>query len=408
MKRTIMVFLLCLAGMTIFAQSGDMSYYTREFNRADATFVDRLAVLETIRNANLTGIGEFYHDALKLVLLKTPGIRNKEDRDATDDSAIIICRGLAAEKYNAAATDLWQAVQYFDIINVYNQGHAMQEALDALGQIGATEFLPHIIQRLTDLNTNDTSDVETKRRVQRGVVGAIRALEAFHDIAGFRPVFFASTGWYDPSIKAMASVALPNILDDPGEVVSEIIRDSSVVPDIKYMAWREMLRTRAPDSSKARVAAAALATGWYYSTPNVIFQRHLKEMRMSAIDTIRVLGASDDSVYADLERSYNNNFINTTPDYDEIRKTLDCLGALRTDEAVNLLLKFLRELHERRRSGPWSNKERQILGWVIPSIGETKTQSQDVRSLLTTIQRSSDYTGTEQTWARNALRQMDQ
>jgi hypothetical protein len=202
----------------------------------------------------------------------------------------------------------------------------------------------------------------------------------------------------------MASVALPNIMDDPGEIISEIIRDTSITPPIKYEAWREMLRSRAPDESKARVAAVALATGWTYSSPSPVFQRNLREMRMSAIETIRVLGVADDSVYADLERSYSNNFINPTPDYDEIRSTIVCLSAIASDQAVDLLTKFLRELHGRRRSGPWGNRERQIFQLVIPALGATGTRSQDVRLLLTTIQRSSDYTGAEQGWARDALR----
>ncbi|MCL2319908.1 MAG: hypothetical protein FWC45_07465 [Treponema sp.] len=408
MKHTIIAVLLCLFGMTVFAQSPDMSYYTSEYQRADGTFVDRYDVLQTVKEAKLTGIGEFYHNALKLLLVKTPDIKTKEDRDATDASARIICQGLGAEKYNPAAADLWQAVQYFDITKDYNQGLVMQDALTALGQVGGKEFVPQIVLRLNDFNTQVISDVESKRRTQRAVVGCINALEALHHPDGFRPVFFASIGWYDPAVKNMASIALPNIVDDPGDIIIGIIQDPSNIPSIKYEAWRDMLATRAPDSSKAKVAAVALATGWNYSTANPTYAKNLGEMRKSAIDTIRLLGAYDNSVYTNLEKSYTNNFINNVPDYDEIRKTLNTLSALKTDDAVQLLLKFLRELHARRRGGPWGNKERQLLQWVIPSIGATGTKSQDVRLLLTTIQRTSDYTSMEQVWARDALKQLGQ
>ena len=400
------VFLLCLAGMTVFAQGVDMSYYTEEYNRPTATFIDRLEVLRTIQSAKLTGIGGFYHEALKVQLLKTPDIKNKEEREATEASVRIICQGLGAEQYAASAPELWQAVQYFNIIHEFNEGLVMQDALTALGQVGGKEFLPHIVQRLDDLNTHEVSDAETRRRVHRAVVGCINALEALHELDGFRPVFFASIGWYDPAIKRMASVALPNIVEDPGVVISAIIRDTSNIPSVKYEAWREMLRTRAPASSKASVAAVALATGWTYSTSNATHARDLREMRKSAIDTIRQFGAADDTVYVNLEKSYSNNFINTVPDLDEIRKTLDALSVLKTDEAVQLLLKFLRELHQRRGSGVWGQKERGILELIVPRIGATKTKSEDVKLLLTTIQRSSDYTGAEQRWARDALRQL--
>jgi len=392
----------------IFAQNVDMSYYESEYNKPGATFVERLEVLQSIQAAKITGISEFYDKALKLLLLKMPDVKTKEDREANDASARIICQALGADKYNPSVPDLWQTVQYFDVVYDYNQGLVMQDALTALGQAGGKEYVSHIVLRLHDFNTQNISDVETKRRVQRAVVGCINALEALHDISGFRPVFFASTGWYDPAIKAIASVALPNIVDDPGDVIIEIIQDTSVIPPIKYEAWREMLRTRAPGESKAKVAAVALATGWYYSTANPTWQKNLSEMRMSAIDIIRQFGVQDNSVYANLEKSYSNNFINNVPNYDEIRKTLTCLSVIKTDDAVNLLLKFLRELNSRRRSGPWGNKERQMLQWVIPAIGATQTKSQDVRQLLTTIQRSSDYTGAEQGWARDAIRQIGQ
>ena len=406
MKKIITILLICFTGMTVFAQ--DMSYYTEEFFQPDGTFRERREVLETIRDAKITGIGEFYHNALKLLISRYPDVKTIDDQKDTEESVKIVCSGLVAEKYNAAVQDLWQLIQFCDVIYENNDGLVMQDVLISIGQLEGKEFVPHIALRLHDFNTNSISDVETKRRVQRAVVGCINALETLHDIAGFEPIFFASTGWYDPAIKRTASVALPNIVEDPGEVIAEIIIDPSNIPSIKYEAWREMLRTRAPDSSKARVAAVALATGWNYTTPNMTYQKNLREMRMSAIDTIRMLGAADNSVYTNLEKSYTNNFINNVPDYDEIRKTINALSALATDDAVNILFGFLRELNARRRNGPWSNKERQMLQWVVPALGSTKTSSMDVKLLLTTIQRSSDYTGAEQRWAADAIKQLGQ
>ena len=405
---------MLLCGMTIFAQDAntgasarqDISYYTQVYNRPGATFGDRLELLRTLQDANLTGIGGVYHDALKLLLLRNPDIRTTADREAVEDSARIICRGLAAEQYIQAAPDLWQLVLFSDTIRGVNDGILMQEALITLGQIGATDYVPHIALRLDNYNTAVTSDPESRRRIQRGVVGCISALEALHDPNGFSHVFFASIGWYDPAIKTIANDALINIMDDPGEIISGIIRNSNNPPDVKYAAWQELLRTKAPDDSKAMAAAAALDTGWNYSTGDPSSQRLLREMRMSAIDTIRQLGVADDLVYANLEKSYSNNYINSTPNYDEIRKVLSTLSALKTDEAVGLLVGFLSELNGRRQYGPWGNKERDIFSWLVPSLGATRTQSPEARALLASIQRSSYYTSTEQNWARDSLREL--
>ena len=410
MKRTFIVtiILLSFSGVTVFAQSIDMSYYTEEYTRPTGTFFTRLELLETVRDANLTGIGEFYHSALRLLLSRVPDIRNRDEYNAAEDSARIIAQALGEEKYIEAAPDLWVLAQTYDVIRSVNSGLVMQDALIALGQMGATDFVTHIALRLDNFNTDITNDLETRRRVQRGVVGAIRALEILQDPAGFRPVFFASIGWYEISIRTMASVALPNIMEDPGEIISAIIRDSSINPRAKYEAWREMLRTHAPDSSKASVAAVALATGWNYSTSNPDNQRFLRDMRLSALETIRTLGIVDNSVYANLEKSYKNNFITVAPDYDEIRRTLAVLASAQSDEGTALLVSFLRDLNLRRRNGPWGARERQVLQILVPAVGATGVPSQEAVQLLNVIARSTDYTVAEQGWARDALRALNQ
>jgi len=401
MKRILLTVILIFTAMAVFSQ--DMTSYTYEYMRTDGTFSERLMLLEAVRDAELTGIGEFYHDALKYFIVRAPDIRTTTERNAAEKSAVILCEGLGAEKYTDAAGEVWQVVQLFDVAGDTTDGNTMQTALITLGQINAQDFVPHIVQRLNNFNTQHITNPETRRRVQMAVVGCINALEALHDIRGYRPVFFVSVGSYDPGIREIAANALPNIVDDPGDVLIEVIRDTSSNPRIKLTAWNEMLKSRAPEASKARVASAALAIGWSYSTNIQEYVRILRDMRKSAIDTIRRYGVSDDSVYTNLEFSYSRNFINNTPDFDEIMLTLNALTAVKTDEAVALLYKFLQELNARRRNGPWSNKERQIFEWVVSCIGATGTQSIDIRILLTTITRTASYTSREQNMAREAL-----
>ena len=427
MKRRLLLVFVFFFGMAIFAQDAapaapvaastttarantgpDMSFYSQDYFRPTASFFTRYELLQEVQAANLTGIGEFYHDALKHLLAKIPDIKTGEDREFTDYSARIICKGLAAEQYTQAAPELWQLVQFADTVRSVNDGVLMQQALIALGQVGDTAYVSNIALRLDNFNNSQTSDFETKRRVQRGAVGCINALEALADPAGYKPVFYASIGWFDRAIQNIAYNALPSFMDDPGDVISAIIQDSNNPPNVKHAAWQEMLRSDAPDESKAKVASTALAVGWSYITRDMNSQRIMREMRTSAMDTIARTGIVDDSVYVNLKKSYDQNFVNNTPDYNEIRMTINTLSTLATDEAVDLLSGFLGELNERRRSGPWDNRERNVFNWVVAGIGATKTESQDAKSLLTFIQRSQNYTPAEQTWARNALRELGQ
>jgi hypothetical protein len=404
MKKILVVFVLVLFGVSIFAQ--DMSIYLNEFTRPEGTYENRLAVLEAVRDSGRTGIGEFHYEALKHIWLRLPEMRTRTEQEAVEQSLIIISQGLGAEKYNAAANDLWLIVDYFDVAKGSNEGNAMQAALIAIGQVNGRELVPYIVQRLNDYNSQTFRNAETRRRYQTAVIGCINALETFQDISGFSPVFFVSVGSYDPDVRQIAYNALPNISEDPGDVISVIIQNTSNNSMVKLEAWNQMLRSRAPGSSKAKVAAVAFETSYNYSTTDRAMLRRLGDMRKSAIDTIRQFGVSDSSVYTNLDRSYTSNFNNNSPDYDEIILTLNALTAVKSGEAVDLLYKYLRELNERRYTGPWGDKERQVFQWVISCIGVTGTKSPEVRLLLTMIQRNSSYTPYEQGLARNALNQL--
>jgi hypothetical protein len=424
MKRKILLIFVFFFGMAIFAQDAapvaasttaaragtgpDMSFYSQDYFRPTASFFTRYELLQEVQAAKLTGIGEFYHDALKHLLAKIPDIKTGEDREFTDYSARILCNGLAAEKYTPAAPEIWQVVQFADTVRSVNDGTLMQQALIALGQVGDTAYVSNIALRLDNYNSAQTSDAETRRRVQRGAVGCINALEALADPAGYKAVFYASIGWFDRAVQNIAYNALPGFMDDPADVISAIIQDSYNPPNVKYAAWQEMLRSDASDESKAKVASTALATGWSYVTRDMNSQRIMREMRTSAMGTISKTGIVDDSVYVNLKKSYDQNFVNNTPDYNEIRMTISTLSSLATGEAVDLLVGFLSELNERRRSGPWDNRERNVFSWVLAGIGATKTDSQDAKTLLTFIQRSQSYTPAEQSWARNALSGLSQ
>jgi len=405
MKRILITLFLLFFGMTVFAQ--DLSVFTEEYKRPDATFAERLSVMEAVRDEKITGNGEFFHDALLFFLLKSPEIRGPVDQRNAELTSVILCQALGAAKYTAAAGDIWQIVELFDVAKAnVNNANTMQTALIAMGQVDDKNFVPHVVQRLNNFNTQSLIQPEAKRRAQAAVIGCVSALEALHDIRGYRPVFFVTVGSYDPAVIKIASDALPNITEDPGEVVIEIINDTSSDPRVKLTAWREMLRTSAGGPSKAKVASAALNAGWDYQTQNKNFQTNLREMRKGAIETIRQFGAADDSVYTNLEKSYSNNFINNSPDFDEIMLTLNALTAIKSEPAVALLHKFLIQLHGRRRSGPWARKEQQLYSWVVSCLGKTGTKDNDIRILLTQITRTGSYTPREQALAGDALKEL--
>ena len=405
--RRIYVFIviLFLTGMTVFGEAVDMSLYIQEYNRSDATVFDLRNILRAVRDENLTGIGDFYHNAVRRFVQRLSSFSSNQERVAVEETASLLIRGIAAEKHTASATYIWNLVQYFDIASLRNDGILMYEALFAMGEIEAKQYASHLAALLETYNQRTTSDAIVKSRTQRVVPGAIHALEVLSEPVGIRPVFFASIGWYDPEVKAMAATALVNMMDALGEVINNIV--SSIITDpfnstqVKNIAWQELLRTDVPNNIKAQVAVIALEASFITTSRDA--EPIAREMRLSAIEIIRVMGVEDDSVYAFLERSYREAFHAPATDFEKIILVVRTLSAIRTDEAVHLLTEFLRELHSRRRSGPWGTVERDIMAIIIPAIANTGTRYRPTIQLLTVMQASPIYTFAEQSWARNAL-----
>ena len=408
MKRTtIFIIILLLTGMTVFAQAPDMSFYTEEYNRNGATVFDLLDILKVVNDENFTGIGSFYQNAISVFIRALPNVSTSSERVAVEEAARLILRGLAAEKHTASAADIWFLIQYFDIARQENDGYLMYEALVAMGQVDAYDYAYHIAEILSGFNARATTNQELKSQIQRVVPGTVHALEALCVPIGVKPVLIASEGWYDTYIRDIASAALVNIIDALseviGDIVHDIIRDPFNNPNIKSKAWFELLHSRAPDDAKAKVAAAALEISYTFVGTTHENMNLFKNMRMSAIDAIRLYGVADDFVYPYLERTYREAFYTSNTDFPVIIQVSETLSAVKTDEAVDLLTQFLRQINIRRQSGPWGASERDIMRVLITAIANTGTQSTQTIQLLRIMQGSSNYTGAEQGWARSAL-----
>jgi len=409
MKVTIIFIIISLfVGLPAIAQQGpDMSFYIEEYNKSDTTVADMLDILRMVRDENLTGIGSFYNNAIRVYIQRLSNFTDPRYRLQVEEAARLILRGLGAEKHTESAPFIWSLIQYFDIAYNENDGYLMSEALISMGQAGGKSYATNIADILQRYNDSSSADTLVKSRIQIVAPAAIKALELLCESIGVKPVFFASVGWYDPWIKTEASNALVTMMETLGEVigdiVSDIIRDHFNLPDIKLAAWQGLLRAQVANSVKSKVAVVAIESSYTFAATTRESQNILVMMRMSAIDTIRLMGVEDDHVYAFLERVYREAYNSPSTDFETIVQVVRTLTALKTDEAVELLTEFLRGLHTRKRSASSTVIDRNIMSIIIPALGSTGTQSRAVIQLLTVISSSSMYTQAEQTWARNAL-----
>ncbi|MDR3167541.1 MAG: hypothetical protein LBT93_06320 [Treponema sp.] len=391
MKRYRLVIFISLIAVRAFAQSGELALYTDLYNGVN-TVSEQFRILQEVRDAKISGVGEFYTAALDRLLREYPNVRSLSERNAADEAARLLAGVLGDEKITAAEGNLWKVVETF------SNPLIKADALLALGRIGAVAYIPQVVQLLSDLNARPPADRESQIQNERIAYGAILALENFKDPAGYLPVFFASAGWYSDRVKNQASISLPLILDDPSEQLNSVIHGSAYSYELKHLALRTAERSNLPNESKGALAVSAYSEGWRGSTNDMRLRGELTTMRKLAISMIRRYGTEDTAVYPLLDRSYKTPF-----DMQEKLDAIAALSALASEDAAKLLANYLLEIHNKRQSNILTSEDEQVVRVLLPALGATKRASIG-RAVLSLVQQSPAWTNAVRNVAAEALR----
>jgi hypothetical protein len=383
------VFLFFIA-FTLFGQSADMDIWTEIYN-GESTIQGQLLTLQMVAKQGGPDTGPFFAAALSRLLYQYPSLRRANDLASADECAMLIARELGTAKYTAAGPDLWKAAETF------SNPLVKSEMVVALGRAGAADYLPHVVQLLTEMNARVPSERELQVRNSRVAYGAILSLESFRDISGYLPVFIASTGWYDSRIKNQAAASLSAITDDPTEPLIRVLQSPEYPYPVKYLALESEDASRAPDASKSRVAAIALAEGWKAATADVHQRNELARMRKLSVSMIQRYGTeNDNSVYINLGRCYREGI-----DLNEKLDAVQALSTIGTNEAAFLLNSFILAIHQRRQSNALTREDDQLIRALISALGATRRSVG--RPSLTMVQHSPAWTNTIRNLASSAL-----
>jgi hypothetical protein len=394
MKKILTVCVLIQAAVLVFAGSEELEMYTYLYNSAE-THAAQLDLLENMAEQKLTGAGEFYGTALRRLVSEYKNINNATERTAADDQAILLAQLVGQEKYTPSAADLWLVARDFPAPLV------KAEALMSLGKVqGGAElkgvsYLPQVIGLLNSLNMAPTADRLNGERI---AFGAIISLEKYKDPKGYLPVYFASKGWYSDRIKNQALKTLPIISDDPTPSMIEIIKSTGYNYPTKFAALQNIEASNVSNDNKANVAVAALTEGWRASTSDVNQRNILASMRTMSMKMIVSYGTADDTVYAQLEKSYTSGI-----DIDEKKLALTTLATLATDESARRLSKFLMDLNTKRQRNTIKQEDEILVREVIPALGATKKGI--ARPALNSV-GALDWTPAVKTLASEALKQI--
>jgi hypothetical protein len=369
------------------SQNQEPDFFTLQFD-AQTTFQGKLGVA---RNAAADGEGstEFYAHALDVLIREYPNVAGASETRAADDLVLLLAPKLGEAQYTAAGPNLWHAVE------VFTNPLARAEALAALGNIQAVDFIPQVVQLLSDINLEPGEDPMVREQV---AYGAIIALEAYKDSSGYLPVFFVTTNWYTDRVKSRAREALPKIMDNPTEPLLSVIKSSSYNYAVKLTALQTLEGADVTTQQKAQGAVAALAEVWRTSTSSISQRSILITSRKLALSMIRRYGTEDTNVYPLLERCYREG-----ADEEEQIAAIAALAALATDDSARRLSSFLNDINTRLARGTLTQEDERMVRVIIPALGNTG------RPLARTALRSvlqADWTGAVQRLAQDALKKI--
>jgi HEAT repeat protein len=361
MKKALCFFaLVSFVAFAGFADSEDAESYIFVYNFANTHSV-QLGILQSMAEEDDLGdMGEFYAGALQRLFSGYYNITDPSERHAANEQAKLLAWLLREEGYTDAAPDVWRVAELF------SDPMAKATAMETLGEFKATTYLPHVIRVLHNMNVAPTVHREDGERI---AYGAIVALEKFQEPDGYIPVFMAasSSSWYTKRVRERAKEALPAMADDPTPFIVEIISGPEYDYLAKTIVLQEVEQSDLSDESKAEIAVAALRVGWNVHGSGTVHRGTISMMRLEALRLLAQYKTEDESVYPLLERSYLSAY-----DIDEKHAAANALGALGTDEAVEILSRFLMDMNAKRMANNIRPEEERLVRALIVALAVAK------------------------------------
>lgn len=282
---------------------------------------------------------------------------NKQEAVIQDDLKFLIISELGNLKAGEAGPYIYRAMKETD------DPFLKSESISALGKIGAKTYAHEISLILKNLTLSRGND---SRGAEAIAFGCIVALERLKEPVGYIQVFYAMDAGFSRRINELGKRALQNILEDPSEILNDILINESELK-IKLNALKAVDYSKAPAERKNVVAHTALDQGLSIQPMDIKGKSYLRELRMLALEMfIKNKGDNGESVKL-IEKLF---YINT--DTTEKISSLEVLRIMSNDEAANALNRYLAHQNRRQESGV-SNRSNRIVIATIRAIGSANS-----------------------------------
>ncbi len=368
-RKSTRTMLLCILSLLLFQpalllQATEVeAMWARLYRRAGSN-EHRYQIMLNMVELDSRDLGSFYLDALEQQIADFQNIRGTDERLVSNRLTMLTLRELGRGQIAEAADAVWNMLEINADVTV------MSEAARTLGRINATQYAPRLAGLLRNMNMG-ISPLEVDREVEAVAYNTVIALSQLREPVGFEPVFFAAEGWYSArsGVRAAAREALPQIMEDPTEILIDIMRAHSDL-EVKLSALTVGLQSSASDTRRADFAARTLEHVLPLNWSTRAEQRVLIDIRTHALRAIRDLDHKSPRAIPSMARMLTQYRVDRLYNEDEMLVLLEAVGTFNDDESTRALADFMRYLTERRDRGIPPDSLRIARGAVI-ALGNT-------------------------------------
>ena len=237
------------------------------------------------------------------------------------------------------------------------------EAISALGKTGAKVYTRNIALILKNLTLYRGDDLRGEEAI---AFGCIVALERLKEPEGYAPVFYALNDGFSRRIKKIAKRALLNIMEDPSEILKDILINESKL-NIKLNALKAENNSNAPAEKKINIAYAALEQGLNVKPPDIKGRTYLRELRMLALEMFSGNKADDSEIVPSIEK-----VLYMDSNFGEKMNAIEALRVMSNDDAAKAMNRFLAHQNSRQGSGVTASNNRLVIA-TIRAIGNANS-----------------------------------
>jgi hypothetical protein len=384
MKRFIAI---ALVGLTVIGAAfadETAQVYQRLYAKAK-TLDQKIAAMNSLLELNDQATAPTLADALKELIKVDRSSLSVQNKESYDRLVRIIAAGLGSFRYVDAQDDLMLIAQS------KSSAVVRSEALFSLGKMRSVKYAETIALMLRDLNFKPTDNVDEGEIL---AYGCIQSLESLHDPVGWTPVFVASQAWYSQRVKKAAEDALPNIMEDPTEIVNQVIQKDALAYKIAALKYENA--SRVPNSKKISAAITAFSVGNLNSSDKNIDKAALKALRVNAMKALISLKDTGVESTAQCITAWE------VADVDEKLVILATLGANGSDDAAMALSDIINDYNNQKDSGLVYEDLDRLAKAAIQNAGITKNKK--VEMSLLSVQSNTKWSGSVLQAAADALK----